>query len=501
MLSKLLSRTEKHRAQGMCADGRRARALRRVIGAAFLLFSVFLLSVFPAGASETGLTVEIGGEPFARIETRDVFENVLAKIAAELDDAAEKSEAENFGFSCLAEVTEETEETEETDGGAPLVSPDELYAMIVTGESDPAAAVARLEELLEAEAPFDEETMEYLRRKEDEIERLSFGVRKRRTYNEDVPGYLLSSPLLEIRAIVRENEREEIPYGQKIIEDSFRIVGYSCVDKPGKPGVRIKECVLTLDVSDGEVLDRRILSSRTACEPVRAKVRVGTLPQTDPGKVTGKPIWPVDGSEVTVSSYFHLYDPEEPKTPIHRGLDIVGEYGDSVFAVDGGKVTFSGLGEPESYGQFIEIDHGKGIGSRYAHLSEIFVSEGEEVARGQIIGKVGDSGNTTGAHLHFEVTEYGGYIDPIGYLPEDPHIFLYRFEEQYPEEETESESEDAEKTEVPPEETPEEPEDTEESEEPQETAPEPETEMTDQDKKEIIRQMIEKLWHIDSTTE
>lgn len=99
---------------------------------------------------------------------------------------------------------------------------------------------------------------------------------------------------------------------------------------------------------------------------------------------------------------------------MHKGLDLAGDTGDAVKSADGGKVIFAG--QQSGYGNIIVIQHDHDLSTAYAHLSEIDVQEDQEVRRGDVIGKVGATGNVTGPHLHFEVRVNGNQVDPADYL-------------------------------------------------------------------------------------
>jgi murein DD-endopeptidase MepM/ murein hydrolase activator NlpD len=101
----------------------------------------------------------------------------------------------------------------------------------------------------------------------------------------------------------------------------------------------------------------------------------------------------------------------------HPGLDIKGEKGDSIIAPANGRVLKAGWSN--GYGNMIEIDHGNNLTTRYGHLSEIDVEAGQEILRGQQIGKVGSTGRSTGPHLHYEVRINGEAVNPHDYLPPD----------------------------------------------------------------------------------
>ncbi len=114
-------------------------------------------------------------------------------------------------------------------------------------------------------------------------------------------------------------------------------------------------------------------------------------------------VWPADWRVIT--QYFGWR---------HTGLDIDGDYHTNNYAAKAGVVTYAGwLG---GYGLMVEIDHGGGVKTRYAHFSSIGVSVGQRVSAGQYLGKCGTTGRSTGTHLHFEVIVNGRYQNPLSYI-------------------------------------------------------------------------------------
>lgn len=99
----------------------------------------------------------------------------------------------------------------------------------------------------------------------------------------------------------------------------------------------------------------------------------------------------------------------------HRAIDIAAPVGTVVTAADRGVVIRAGWNS-QGYGQFVIVDHNIDYITLYAHLNEVLVSEGDVVAQGQPIGRVGSSGNSTGPHLHFEVRDFGQRVDPVPLL-------------------------------------------------------------------------------------
>jgi murein DD-endopeptidase MepM/ murein hydrolase activator NlpD len=102
----------------------------------------------------------------------------------------------------------------------------------------------------------------------------------------------------------------------------------------------------------------------------------------------------------------------------HSGQDIEAALGDPIVAGASGKVTF--VGWQNGYGQLVVIDHGGGLTSRYGHLSHIDVAQGQQVGRGEFIGRVGSTGRSTGPHLHYEVRINDEPVNPLQYLLTSP---------------------------------------------------------------------------------
>lgn len=114
------------------------------------------------------------------------------------------------------------------------------------------------------------------------------------------------------------------------------------------------------------------------------------------------------------SSFGWRADPFSGKTAFHEGLDFTANTGTPIYAAAGGIVTTAE--QTPDYGKIVKIDHGSGLETRYAHTSMILVKVGDIVKQGQLIAKVGNTGRSTGAHLHFEVRLNGAALDPRKYL-------------------------------------------------------------------------------------
>jgi len=128
---------------------------------------------------------------------------------------------------------------------------------------------------------------------------------------------------------------------------------------------------------------------------------------------------PMDEYELT-SSFGARNDPINAMTGIHEGLDLGAPIGTPVEATGDGQVVWAGW--RDRYGNLVEIDHGNGLHTRYGHLSKVMVTVGAKVGRGSVIGLVGETGRTTGPHLHYEVRMGDQATNPMKFIAAGQHV-------------------------------------------------------------------------------
>jgi murein DD-endopeptidase MepM/ murein hydrolase activator NlpD len=141
-------------------------------------------------------------------------------------------------------------------------------------------------------------------------------------------------------------------------------------------------------------------------EPYRPDTRRAASTPKELGK--GTYIWPVKGSLVS------RYGMRNGRR--HTGIDIGAPSGAPIRASRAGEVAYAGSGY-RGYGKLVILDHGDGERTYYAHNRRILVSQGERVKQGELIARVGETGNATGPHLHFEIRRGSRILDPLDHLP------------------------------------------------------------------------------------
>jgi murein DD-endopeptidase MepM/ murein hydrolase activator NlpD len=126
--------------------------------------------------------------------------------------------------------------------------------------------------------------------------------------------------------------------------------------------------------------------------------------------LSGRPI-----TKGWLSSYYGVRkDPFSGKPAVHKGLDFAGKEDAPIIATASGVVSWAS--DRYGYGQLIEINHGKGLKTRYGHNKEILVKMGEVVSKGQVIARMGSTGRSTGPHVHYEILRNNAQIDPIKFV-------------------------------------------------------------------------------------
>lgn len=130
------------------------------------------------------------------------------------------------------------------------------------------------------------------------------------------------------------------------------------------------------------------------------------------------------------SSYGFRFDPFNGRGAAHAGLDMAGAHGEPIYAAATGRVVRAG--RFAGYGNCIDIDHGRGIITRYGHLSAINVQVGDKVAMGEKIGGMGSTGRSTGTHLHYEVRIDGQAVNPRPFIESSSYLLAFRKEKAGP---------------------------------------------------------------------
>lgn len=130
---------------------------------------------------------------------------------------------------------------------------------------------------------------------------------------------------------------------------------------------------------------------------------------------------PLIGEAEISSPFGYRPDPFLGRPALHPGVDLVQDYGAEIHATAAGRVVHAGpMG---GYGEMVEIDHGNRLATRYGHMSEILVEEGQEVKAGAVLGRIGSTGRSTGPHLHYEVRIDGEPVDPERFLQAGAPLF------------------------------------------------------------------------------
>lgn len=216
-------------------------------------------------------------------------------------------------------------------------------------------------------------------------------------------------PFLNVQVVRREEYDAPVAYATVATQDENEYTDYSLVTQEGQEGEQ--HCVDRVVYIDGVETSRETIERTVTKEPVDKLVIVGTKKRPLEGWATGEMVWPLPYTHNVTSDFGSRWG------TVHKGMDISsgGVYGQPIVAADGGTVQYvKFLGN--GYGYHLAIDHGNGLVTLYAHASAIYVTPGQKVAKGQTIAAVGNTGNSTGPHLHFEVHVGGTAVDPSNYI-------------------------------------------------------------------------------------
>lgn len=209
-------------------------------------------------------------------------------------------------------------------------------------------------------------------------------------------------PKLSVKTTLIQEEVHDVHYDTVYQTDDTLKLGKTVVVREGKEGK--KKVTYRVTQINGKQREMEIIDEEILVPPVPAIVKKGT--KVIPGEGTGKFAWPVVNATIT-SGFGKRWGSH------HKGVDLISK-NKNILASDNGKVVFAGT--RSGYGKTVIIDHNNGYRTLYGHLSKISVSVGTTVEKGEVIGVMGSTGNSTGVHLHFEIHANGVAQNPMKFL-------------------------------------------------------------------------------------
>ncbi len=261
------------------------------------------------------------------------------------------------------------------------------------------------------------EKTEYVVQKGDTVSGIAdkFGISSSEVHsmNPQISGSLLKvgeilnvtayKPPVTIHVTEKLTQTEQIPYAVNYQSDTSMFVNESRTITRGYNGEKVVDYDIVKE--NGIIVEKIVTNEIITKEPTSALVAKGT--KVVPSRGSGTLAWPTNGGYIS-SGYGSRWG------SFHSAIDIAGTSNRTIKAADNGVVVQAGW--YGGYGNCVTIDHGNGIRTLYAHLSSINVSTGSAIAKGQQIGVMGNTGNSYGVHLHFEVIVNGVKKNPVNYV-------------------------------------------------------------------------------------
>ena len=230
---------------------------------------------------------------------------------------------------------------------------------------------------------------------------------------EEAAEKIMSKDELTVKTTDVVTEQKAVKFKELTEKTDDLYEGQIKVKQEGKKG--LKEVTKKITKENGKVVKEDVIGETVLREAEPEITLTGTKENPSVYQIsrggthqgTGQLAKPLDSLRITSE-----FGPRWGST--HLGVDFGMTLGSSIYAADGGTVTFAGW--CGSYGNLIKVDHGNGLMTYYAHCSQLLVSQGQTVQKGETIAKVGSTGHSTGPHLHFEVRVNGQNVNPLDYL-------------------------------------------------------------------------------------
>ncbi len=387
------------------------RILVRFTAFTLVAFVALIISVVSCGI-KVGYNVNYGGKNIAVVDNAEVFKAAKVKILSVLSN--KKGEKEILSPKFLPVVTSEDN----------LVSKDDLADVIIENTDSISASAA---------LTVNGEVLAYAER--GELEKLVDaalckyyvkGAKNTSAFLDNVDvvdSYCLKEELktskavetvvktLKVKTVSTVTSESSVKYSIKTIYTSSKARGYEEVQTKGVKGVKTETAVI--ETLNGKETAKTVIARKLIKKPVEKVVVKGTAVSMASATARAQAksagfICPLNkGSIKAISAYWG--DGRN-----HKAMDFSGNIGTPIFAAKSGTVVSAGW--DGNYGYAVVIDHGNGYKTRYAHANALCVKKGATVKQGQQIATLGNTGRSTGPHLHFEVIKNGTRVNPAPYI-------------------------------------------------------------------------------------
>ncbi len=222
---------------------------------------------------------------------------------------------------------------------------------------------------------------------------------------------------------IRDDEIYRNIFGMNEISAEVRNAGFGGVNRYAFLDDMVSSPLLKNTTMRLDVLTKKSYVQSRSFDDVEAlSKRAGDMASCIPAVM---PIFPDKTKYRLSSSFGYRSDPISGKTKMHTGFDFACKPGNSVYSTGDGVVAAVSF-DLFNYGNSVLIDHGFGYKTRYAHLKTVYVSEGMQVKRGECIGESGNTGKSTGPHVHYEVMYRSRYVNPVNYFDLDMPVAEYQ---------------------------------------------------------------------------
>ncbi len=336
--------------------------------------------------------ININGEDFAFVETKEMAELLLEEIKNPY------LELVNNSGSTISqiEILEDVEVIKKETCLSSIKDHDTVLALLQKGTTEEKIHIVQKGESYWTIAHNNNLTVE-------ELKDANPGKNEKLIYPGDEINLIVPKPYLTVATVEEKTYIKKTPFGKEVEYTSSLYKDQRQVKKKGVYGE--VEVLAKVKKLNGVEVEEEILNEVVLSQPVAQIELQGTKP-LPPLQGTGIFMSPTRG---TLTSRFGMRWGR-----MHNGIDIAARTGTPIKAADGGVVTYAGW--KGNYGLLVEIDHGGGWKTRYGHCSKIYVKVGDKVYKDKTIAAIGNTGNSTGPHVHFEVLKHGVPQNPLNYI-------------------------------------------------------------------------------------